>query len=91
MGAIERLTITVPSEMAATVKAAVDGGDYASTSEVIRDALRGWMREQAIARRELEELRAAIRVGLESGPGIPAEEVYAELRELIAQRAKSAA
>lgn len=91
MGAIERLTITVPSEMAATVKAAVDGGDYASTSEVIRDALRGWMREQATARRELEELRAAIRVGLESGPGIPAEEVYAELRELIAQRAKSAA
>ena len=80
MGAIERLTITVPSEMAATVKAAVDDGEYASVSEVIRDALRGWMREQDSARRELEELRAAIRVGLESGPGIPAEEVFAELR-----------
>ena len=80
MGAIERLTITVPSEMAATVKAAVEGGEYASTSEVIRDALRGWMREQDAGRRELEALRAAIRVGLESGPGISAEAVFAELR-----------
>ena len=80
MGAIERLTITVPSEMAATVKAAVEGGEYASTSEVIREALRGWIREQDTARRELEELRAAIRAGLESGPGVAAEEVFAELR-----------
>lgn len=88
MGAIERLTITVPSEMAAIVKAAVEGGEYASTSEVIRDALRGWIREQDAVRRELEELRAAIRAGLESGPGIPAEQVYNELRNLIGQRAK---
>jgi len=88
MGAIERLTITVPSEMAAIVKAAVEGGEYASTSEVIRDALRGWMREQDATRRELDELRAAIRVGLESGPGVPAEQVYAELRGLIGKRTK---
>lgn len=86
MSAIERLTITVPSEMAATVRAAVDGGEYASASEVIRDALRGWMREQDTARRELEELRAAIRAGLESGPGIPAEEVFAELRARYAAK-----
>lgn len=86
MGAIERLTITIPAEMAATVKAAVEGGDYASTSEVIRDALRGWIREQDSERRALDELRAAIKVGLESGPSAPAEEVYAELYALIEQK-----
>ena len=91
MGILERLTITVPAEMVATIKSAVDGGDYASTSEVIRDALRGWMREQDNARRELEELRAAIRVGLESGDLMPAEQVYAELRELIAKNSGPAA
>ena len=91
MGILERLTITVPAEMVATIKAAVDGGDYASTSEVIRDALRGWMREQDHARRELDELRAAIRVGLESGDPMPAEHVYAELRELIAKDSGPAA
>jgi antitoxin ParD1/3/4 len=40
MAAIERLTITLPAEMAGLVKGAVDEGDYASASEVIREALR---------------------------------------------------
>lgn len=38
MADIERLTITLPAEMAAAVKVAVEGGDYASTSEVVREA-----------------------------------------------------
>ncbi len=42
MGAIERLTITLPADMAGLVKGAVDDGDYASASEVIREALRDW-------------------------------------------------
>ena len=40
MGAIERLTITLPADMAGLVKGAIVGGDYASSSEVIREALR---------------------------------------------------
>ena len=89
MGAIERLIVTVPAEMAAIVKAAVAGGEYASTSELIRDALRGWMREHDAERRTLEELRAAIQVGLESGPAIPAEDVYAELHALIEHKQRA--
>ena len=42
MPGIERLTITLPTEMALLVKRAVAGGDYASASEVIREALREW-------------------------------------------------
>ncbi len=42
MPEIERLTITLPSEMAAVIKGAVEGGDYASSSEVVREALRDW-------------------------------------------------
>ncbi|MBN9509067.1 MAG: ribbon-helix-helix protein, CopG family [Alphaproteobacteria bacterium] len=38
MATIERLTIRLPSEMAAVVRGAVDGSDYASTSEVVREA-----------------------------------------------------
>ena len=86
MSAIERLTITVPAEMAATVRLAVDAGDYASTSEVVREALRDWVRQHDAERRELETLREAIRVGLASGPGIPADEVYAGLHALIGER-----
>ena len=80
MSAIERMTITIPSEMAATVRNAVAGGDYASTSEVIRDALRAWVRIHDDERRELVSLRDAIRAGLDSGPPIAAEAVIAQLR-----------
>lgn len=86
MSAIERITITVPAEMAATLRATVDGGEYASTSEVVREALREWSRHRDTERRELEALREAIRAGDESGPSIPAQEVYAELRQMIAER-----
>ncbi len=64
MSTIERMTITMPAEMAAVVKGAVEGGDYASTSEVIREALRDWKSKRAIQLQELEALKADIDKGL---------------------------
>jgi antitoxin ParD1/3/4 len=78
--AAERMTITVPSEMAAILRHSVEGGEYASTSEIVREALREWTRKRDSELRDLEALREAIKTGLDSGPGIPAEEVFAELR-----------
>jgi antitoxin ParD1/3/4 len=54
MPTIEKLSIALPSEMAAIVRQAVVVGEYSSNSEVIRDALRDWthkrkMREQGVA------------------------------------------
>ena len=86
MSMIERMTITVPSEMAAILRQSVDGGEYASTSEVVREALREWMRRRDTDRRDLDALREAIRLGDESGSSIPAETVFAELRDVIARR-----
>mgnify|MGYP001175054948 CR=1 FL=1 len=86
MSTIERMTITVPSEMAAILRQSVDGGEYASTSEVVREALREWMRRRDTDRRDLDALREAIRIGDESGSSIPAETVFAELRDVIARR-----
>ena len=34
-----RMTITLPAEMAAVIKSAVETGDYASSSEVVREAV----------------------------------------------------
>src|SRR5689334_21549006 len=64
MAGIERLTVTLPSEMAATVRSAVDGGSYASSSEVVREALRDWTAKRALQLRELEALKAEIDRGL---------------------------
>lgn len=86
MGTIERMTITVPAEMAATLRQTVAGGEYASTSEVVREALRDWSRRRDAEQRDLDALRAAIRAGIDSGPAIAAEDVYAELLALVAER-----
>ena len=64
MADIERLTITLPSDMAAVVKGAVKGGDYASTSEVVRKALRDWKTKRALQLQELTALNADIDKGL---------------------------
>jgi antitoxin ParD1/3/4 len=64
MSTIERMTITMPAEMAAIVRGAVEGGDYASTSEVVREALRDWKSKRAIRLHELEALKADIDKGL---------------------------
>ena len=64
MAEIERLTITLPSDMAAVVKGAVEGGDYASNSEVVREALRDWKMKRALQLQELASLKADIDRGL---------------------------
>ncbi|NOU11543.1 MAG: ribbon-helix-helix protein, CopG family [Nitrospira sp.] len=64
MSSLERLTITMPADMAAVVKAAVEGGDYASTSEVVREALREWKVRRAVQSQELVALQADLEQGL---------------------------
>lgn len=64
MSRIERMTITLPADMAAVVKRAVEGGDYASTSEVVREALRDWKSKRTVPLHELEALKADITRGL---------------------------
>ena len=64
MNTIERLTITLTPEIAEAVRAAVVTGEYASSSEVIREALRDWRHKRALQQRELEDLRTHIQRGV---------------------------
>lgn len=64
MAEVKRLTVTMSADMLAVVKAAVETGDYASTSEVIREALRDWKMKRALQMQELVALKADIDQGL---------------------------
>lgn len=67
MSDIERMTIAVPAPMASKIKAAVASGDYASTSEVVRDAMRLWNERRELRQEEREILRSAWDAGKASG------------------------
>lgn len=64
MSELERMTITMPADMAAVIKAAVNGGDYASTSEVIREAMREWKLRRAVQSQEFAALQGDLQQGL---------------------------
>ena len=57
MPTIEKLSVALPSEMAALVRRAVDQGEYSSNSEVIRDALRDWTHKRSLREQGLAGLR----------------------------------
>ena len=86
MAAIERITVTMPAAMVASLKATIAEGHYASTSEIVREALRDWTRARDTEQQELKALRDAVRIGDDSGPSVPANEVYDDLRRRIAMR-----
>jgi antitoxin ParD1/3/4 len=68
MSTVEKITIALTHEMAGFVRNAVETGEYASTSEVIRDAVREWKERRDLLGYTVEELRDLVRDGLESGP-----------------------
>jgi len=56
----QKLSITLPAEMARLVREKVSSGAYGSTSEVIRTALRDWIEDE----KRLKVLDAAIAEGI---------------------------
>jgi antitoxin ParD1/3/4 len=57
MTTAEKISIALPPEMVHIVRSAVATGEYASSSEVIRDALRDWTYKRNIRQQGLAELR----------------------------------
>lgn len=72
------LSISLTPELVGLIKAKVDSGRYASTSEVVREALRLLERTERLAADRDEALRQAWREGVESGDAGPLD--WSELR-----------
>ena len=77
---VEKLSISLPLDMVAGVRQAVETGEYASASEVVREALREWKLRRAGCEQAVEELRRLWDEGVNSGPPASGEEAFARLR-----------
>jgi antitoxin ParD1/3/4 len=79
----EKLSITLPADMARMVRDKVEGGSYASNSEVIREALRIWQERETMKAQRLDEIRAKISESVnDPRPSLPATEVSRRLKKL---------
>jgi antitoxin ParD1/3/4 len=86
MANVEKLSVALTPDMAAEVRAAVEAGDYGSVSEVVRDALRDWRLRRKIETLETDDLRRLVQQGIDSGPGLDAGEIFAQLRARFGQQ-----
>ena len=77
---VEKISIALPPEMVAQVRQAVETGEYASSSEVVRDALRDWTYKRHLQQQGIAELRQLWQEARNNdAPGVPAEEVLDRL------------
>lgn len=88
MSKVEKISVALSSELLETVKDAVESGEYASASEVVREALREWRLRQPLRQAEVARLRKAWADGLASGDPQPfdIDAIKLRARERLAQR-----
>jgi antitoxin ParD1/3/4 len=82
------ISVTLPHDMAAMVKAKVAAGEYASESEVIRDGLRALLARDLALESWLrgEVAKSYDEFEIDPKSGIPADEIMARLRASYHQR-----
>lgn len=71
MGELKRLSVTVTSDHMDAIRAALDAGEYGAESEIIREALQGWLADRKARLLEIERIRALIDEADASGPPFP--------------------
>lgn len=77
-------SFTLGAHFEGFIREQVRSGRYASASEVVRDSLRLLEEQEAERAARIDALRRAVDIGAESGPAIPAEQVFAHLKAAIA-------
>ncbi|GAC1335946.1 MAG: hypothetical protein NVSMB26_21590 [Beijerinckiaceae bacterium] len=81
----ETLTIELPSDLAESVRSAVESGQYKSPSHMVRFALDQLTNEVEVP--DSQTLRRLWQEGLGSGPAVRGEEVFSRLRQKYAKGA----
>jgi antitoxin ParD1/3/4 len=86
MQTAEKISVTMTPEMMRIIRESVEAGEYASTSEAMRDAVRVWQRDRNEHGERLSAIRARVRRSFDDPrPDLTGEEVDARLNALFAK------
>jgi antitoxin ParD1/3/4 len=67
MANIEKVSVALTGEQLTALKAAVDAGEYATTSEIVREAVRDWQLKRELRQQDIKLLRKMWDAGIASG------------------------
>ncbi|MBF0135341.1 MAG: hypothetical protein H7833_01540 [Magnetococcus sp. DMHC-1] len=86
MTTVETISIVLNQEMASVVRQSIADGEYASSDEVVLEALQEWMNKRSVRQQKFEEIRRQWQEGIESGPGqfVGMEDLLQEARRRFA-------
>ena len=70
---VQKISIALTGEQIGALKAAVETGEYATTSEIVREAIRDWQFKRELRREDLNRLRQLWDQGKASGAATPAD------------------
>ncbi|SER44098.1 antitoxin ParD1/3/4 [Nitrosomonas sp. Nm51] len=87
----EKISITLPPDMLNLIKDKVKDGTYASTSEVIREAMRLWQKQEEEHHTRLAVLRARLEHSAQSGAPVPLDQAFEQLEKMHKTRIKEMA
>ena len=65
---VQKVSIALTGEQIVALKAAVDAGEYATTSEIVREAIRDWQFKRELRQEDIGRLRQLWDEGKASGP-----------------------
>jgi antitoxin ParD1/3/4 len=68
---IQKVSVALTGEQLAALKAAVETGEYATTSEIVREAIRDWQFKRELRQEDIKRLRQLWDEGKASGPAEP--------------------
>jgi antitoxin ParD1/3/4 len=70
---VKKISVAVTGEQIVALKAAVETGEYATTSEIVREAIRDWQFKRELRDEDLRRLRQLWDQGKASGAATPAD------------------
>jgi len=65
---IRKVSVALTGEQLASLRAAVEAGEYATTSEIVREAVRDWQFKRELRHEDIKRLRNLWDEGKASGP-----------------------